>query len=242
MRWVIAFCAAVALCGRGEAEPVTVFAAASLKTALDEISTEYEAATGQDIAMSFAGSSVLARQIQQGAPADLFISANEAWMDVLAKDGVIDASSRLDLVGNRLVLVAHAGAAGDIAAALEYGRVAMALVDAVPAGIYGKAALTSMGLWQGTAPRVVQADNVRAALAFVALGEVPHGIVYATDAAVEPRVTVVGTFAETSHPPIRYPAALITDAKPEAAAFLDYLSGAKAWAVFERLGFTRPEG
>ncbi len=248
MRWVRAVLAAVLMVGPVWIGPVwagqvTVFAAASLKTALDEIAETYEAATGQEIALSFAGSSVLARQIQLGAPADLFVSANEAWMDVLAADGVIKTESRVDIVGNRLVLVGHRAAEpAEIGAGLAEGRVAMALVDAVPAGVYGKAALQAMGLWDVVAPRVVQADNVRAALAFVALGEVPLGIVYATDAAVDPRVSVIATFPAQTHPPIRYPAALTTGARPEAADFLVYLTGAEARTIFDRLGFARPGG
>lgn len=243
MRWVMAIMAAMLTVGPVWAGPVTVFAASSLKTALDEIAETYEAATGQEVALSFAGSSVLARQIQLGAPADIFVSANEAWMDVLADDGTIRAESRVDIVGNRLVLVGPGAVEpGDIAAALAEGRVAMALVDAVPAGIYGKAALEALGLWATVATRVVQADNVRAALAFVALGEVPLGIVYATDAAVEPRVSVIATFPADTHPPIRYPAALTADARAEASDFLAYLTGVEARAIFDRLGFARPGG
>ncbi|WP_428928073.1 molybdate ABC transporter substrate-binding protein [Marinibacterium sp. SX1] len=235
------------LAGGARAGEVTVFAAASLKTALDEIARDYADTTGDEITLSFAGSSALARQIQLGAPADLFISANEAWMDALQDDGLIQPGSRADLVGNRLVVIGHGapGAADDdlpLAEALGQGRVAMALVDAVPAGIYGKAALQSLGLWDEVSRRVVQADNVRSALAFVALGEAPAGIVYSTDAAVEPRVSVRAVFPETSHPPIRYPGALLTGADGAAKDFLAYLQGAEARAVFDRLGFSGPEG
>ncbi|MBB94333.1 MAG: molybdate ABC transporter substrate-binding protein [Rhodobacteraceae bacterium] len=224
------------------AQPVTVFAAASLKTALDDIATAYTAETGAAVTLSFAGSSALARQIQLGAPADIFISANEAWMDVLEDEGLLAPGSRLDLVGNRLVLIGHGDRpAMPLDQALAWdARIAMALVDAVPAGIYGKVALQSLGLWDAAAPRVVQADNVRAALAFVALGEAPLGIVYATDAGVEPGVSVLDVFPETSHPPIRYPAALLSDAGAGAADFLAYLQGDAAGAVFDRLGFSRP--
>ena len=242
MRSLLAMAAAALLALPAAAETVTVFAAASLKTALDEIAAGYSARMGDDVTVSFAGSSALARQIQAGAPADVFISANTDWMDRLEAEGRIAAGTRSDLLGNSIVLIAHGEvpATDDIAAALAQGRIAMALVEAVPAGIYGKAALTHMGLWDRVQTRVIQADNVRAALAFVALGEAPRGIVYATDAAVEPRVSVLATFPPDSHPPIVYPAALTADAGPEAAAFLDYLKGPEARAGFDRLGFSGP--
>jgi molybdate transport system substrate-binding protein len=232
--------------GAARAETVTVFAAASLKTAMDEIAASYAAATGDTATVSLAGSSALARQIQQGAPADVFISANAAWMDVLEQDGRIAPGTRFDLVRNRLVLVAHgAGAAPveigpglDLAGLLGGRRLAMALVAAVPAGIYGKAALESLGLWQQAEPLVAQADNVRAALALVALGEAPYGIVYATDAVAEPRVSVAGIFPDDSHPPIIYPAAAIAGRDtPAARRFLDHLRGPQARAALERQGF-----
>lgn len=179
-------------------------------------------------------------QIQLGAPADLFVSANTAWMDVLEDDGLIAPDTRVTLASNRLVLIGGAGhAPADIAATLDEGRIAMALVDAVPAGIYGKAALQALDLWDAVADRVIQTDNVRAALAFVARGEVPLGIVYATDAAVDPSVSVIATFPADSHPRILYPAAAVHPAK--ARAFLAYLTGPQAQAVFDRLGFVRVE-
>ncbi|MEQ8966140.1 MAG: molybdate ABC transporter substrate-binding protein [Azospirillaceae bacterium] len=226
---------------------VTVFAAASTKTALDEIVERFDAETGHTARVSFAGSSALARQIQQGAPADVFISANPDWMDRLEADGLIVAESRFDLLGNSIVLIAHGGETApvalgpgpDLADMLGDGRLAMALVDAVPAGIYGKAALESLGLWQSVAPKVAQADNVRAALALVATGEAPMGIVYATDATAEDDVTVVATFPPDTHPPIVYPAAAVAGREsPAAARFLDYLRGPAARAAFERQGFT----
>jgi molybdate transport system substrate-binding protein len=229
------------------AAEVTVFAAASMKNAMDEISARYAEETGNTAVVSLAGSSALARQIQAGAPADVFISANTDWMDSLEQDGLIDTESRVDLLGNSIVLVAHApdaapvtiGAALPLAEMLGEDRLAMALVDAVPAGIYGKAALTSLGLWDGVAPKVAQADNVRAALALVATGEAPLGIVYATDAAAEPDVTVLGTFPEGSHVPITYPAATLADGDATIAQeFLDYLQGPVAREAFERQGFT----
>jgi len=228
------------------AESVTVFAAASLKTAMDEIAAGFAEAGGDRATLSFAGSSALARQIQQGAPADVFVSANAAWMDVLEENGRIAPGTRFDLVRNRLVLIAHGadaprveiGPALDLPGLLAGDRLAMALVSAVPAGIYGKAALESLGLWEGVAPLVAQADNVRAALALVALGEAPYGIVYATDAAAEPRVSVAGVFAEDSHPPIIYPAAAIAGRDtPAARRFLDYLRGDTARAALAGQGF-----
>nr|WP_230981765.1 molybdate ABC transporter substrate-binding protein [Ruegeria pomeroyi] len=236
-----ALACALLLAGPARAEQITVFAAASLKTALDDIAAGFEATTGNSVALSFAGSSVLARQIGLGAPAQIFISANPEWMDWLAEQGRIDPTSRRDLVSNRLVLIAPAGHApshplADLAAGP--GRIAMALVEAVPAGIYGKAALTHLDLWDQLAPRVVQTDNARAALALVATGAVPYGIVYATDAQAEPRVMPLYTFDTDTHPPIRYPAALVTGQDSAAArALLDHLASAEARAILFRHGF-----
>ncbi len=238
--------AAVAASGAW-AEQVTVFAAASMKTAMDEITARYAEETGNTARVSFAGSSALARQIQAGAPADVFISANPGWMDALESDGLIDDATRTDLLGNSLVLIAHDAKANPVeitpdlplAEMLGESHLAMALVEAVPAGIYGKAALGSLGLWDAVAPKVAQADNVRAALALVATGEAPLGIVYATDARAEPGATVLGTFPEGSHAPITYPAARIRDGDSAVAdAFLAYLQGPVARAAFERQGFT----
>ncbi|WP_193141476.1 MULTISPECIES: molybdate ABC transporter substrate-binding protein [unclassified Meridianimarinicoccus] len=229
-------------CGAARAEEVTVFAAASLKTALDEVATGWEATTGHDLRAAYAGSSGLARQIAQGAPAEVFLSANTAWMDWLEAEGAIDPVSRRALLGNRLVLVGPTGAApldlSGLTRDLGEGRLAMALVDAVPAGIYGRAALENLGLWAELQSQVVEADNVRAALALVALGAAQMGIVYGTDAQAEPRVAVRAEFDPRSHPPILYPAALMPDASAAAAAFLTYLSGPEASAVFARHGFT----
>jgi len=228
------------------ADDVTVFAAASMANAMAEIETWFEAATEYDLVVSLAGSSVLARQIQQGAPADIFISANPGWMDVLEQDALLEPGSRIDLLTNRLVLIAadadtpavRIGPDTDLAGLLGPGRLAMAMVDSVPAGLYGKAALERLGLWEGLAPQVAQADNVRAAMAFVATGAAPFGIVYASDAVASPDVTVVGTFAADLHPPIIYPAAkLASRDTPAKAAFMDYLRGAHARAAFERQGF-----
>ncbi|CTQ33364.1 Molybdate-binding periplasmic protein precursor [Jannaschia rubra] len=229
------------------ADTVTVFAAASMKNAMDEIATAWQAETGHTLAVSLAGSSELARQIEQDAPADVFISANADWMDRLQDDGLIDADSRFDLLGNALVLVAHGDEAApvqiapgfDLMGLLGDGRLAMAMVDAVPAGIYGRAALDRLGIWDEVAPQVAQADNVRAALAFVATGEAPMGIVYATDAVASDDVTVVGTFPADGHPPIVYPAASVAASdSPLKGDVLDFLRGDAARAAFARQGFT----
>ena len=228
------------------ASDVTVFAAASLKSALDAVAAAWMEETGNTARLSYAGSSLLAQQIRQGAPADVYISASTDWMDVLMKEGLIQTDTRRDLLGNSLVLIAHGqdhplvvlGPETDLSAMLGDGKLAMALVDSVPAGIYGKAALTSLGLWPSVAPKVAQADNVRAALALVATAEAPLGIVYATDAAADNHVTVVATFPEASHPPIIYPIALTTSAtSPVAADFLGFVESETAAAIFRAQGF-----
>lgn len=228
------------------AEEITVFAAASLTNAMAEVERRFEADSGHEITVSLAGSSALARQIQRGAPADIFISANPGWMDALAQDGLLEPGTRVDLLTNSIVLVAHGPDAApvdigpdmDLVGLLDDGRLAMALVDAVPAGIYGKAALETLGVWADVQPRVAQTNNVRAALALVALGEAPYGIVYATDAVAEDGVTAVGTFPADTHPPIVYPAAGIAgNTGPATTAFLSFLGGPAARAVFEDEGF-----
>lgn len=229
------------------ADDVLVFAAASLKTALDAVADDWRAQTGKGLTISYAGSSQLARQIEQGAPADIFISASGGWMDYLQSAELISADSRTDLVGNQLVLVAH-GAAGvgieldahfDLTGLLGDEKLAMALVDAVPAGIYGKQALSSLGLWDAVASRVAQADNVRAALALVAAGEAPYGIVYASDAVSDHRVSVVGIFPEGSHDPIVYPAARVAASiNADAGLFLEALRSPSALAHFRAQGFS----
>lgn len=226
------------------AEQITVFAAASLRTALEEIAADWQANSGHRAVMSFAGSAVLARQIAAGAPADVFLSANAAWMDWLEGQGRIDSTSRADLLGNRLVLIGPAGAAPvtlspdlPLVQMLDGGRLAMALTEAVPAGIYGKAALAHFGLWDAVQPHVAQADNVRAALAYVATGAAPLGVVYASDALAEPRVAIIAQFPPQSHPMIRYPAARVAGSGSVASAFLDHLRSAPARAAFARNGF-----
>jgi molybdate transport system substrate-binding protein len=228
------------------ADTVTVFAAASLKDALDEVGRAYIARTGNALVISYAASSTLARQIGAGAPADVFISADSDWMDYLQTRDLIRNGSRRDLLRNRLVLIAPSNSTAQLkiapgfplAAALAGGKLAMAETSSVPAGKYGKAALTSLGVWKDVESSVVSADDVRVALKYVALGEARFGIVYSTDAAVEPRVKVIDTFPETTHPPIVYPAALVVAGKsPEAAAFFTSLSEPAARAIFSMYGF-----
>jgi len=225
--------------------PVVVFAAASLKNALDDVKTAWEHKTGKSAVVDYAASNALAKQIEQGAPADIFVSADRDWMQYLSDKGLTRKASERDLLGNRLVLVAPAASAVqlrietgfDLAGALGDGRLAMCN-SAVPAGKYGAAALQSLGVWTIVQAHLAQADNVRAALALVARGEAPLGIVYATDAAAEPAVRVVDTFPENTHPPIIYPAALLRDSKqPAAEDFLKFMESPKARPLFEKQGF-----
>jgi molybdate transport system substrate-binding protein len=227
-------------------DPV-VFAAASLKNALDAIAGDWRRETGKHATISYAASSTLAKQIENGAPADLFISADRDWMDFLEHSNLIDAKSRVDLLGNRLVLIAPKDSkidllirpGFDLAGALGGGRLAMADPASVPAGLYGKAALETLGVWPSVASRIAAAENVRAALLLVARGEAPLGIVYQTDAAAEPGVRVVATFPPGTHPPIVYPMALTAaSANPDAPALAAYLRGPAAGARFEAQGFT----
>jgi molybdate transport system substrate-binding protein len=222
-----------------------VFAAASLKNALDAAVEDYSKTTGKAVTVSYAASSALAKQIEQGAPADVFFSADLDWMDHLQGKDLIAADSRVTLLGNEIVLVAPATSDVSVtiapnfplADALSGGKLAMALTASVPAGKYGKAALESLGVWDSVAASVAEAENVRAALALVSRGEAALGIVYATDAEADPGVKVVGTFPADSHPPILYPVALTKSAKPDAGAFLDYLTSPAAKPHFEGQGF-----
>jgi molybdate transport system substrate-binding protein len=230
------------------AENVTVFAAASLKDALDDLAAQYEKTKGDKLVISYAASSALAKQIESGAPADLFMSADLAWMDYLAQRKLIDPASRVDLLKNRIALVAPADSTVKVeivkgfplASLLGNGRLAMADPDSVPAGKYGKAALEALGVWSSVEAKVARGENVRAALVFVSRGEAPLGIVYTTDAAADKKVRIVGVFPENTHPPIIYPVALIAGRKGSApAAFLDYLKSPAAHATFEKYGFGR---
>jgi molybdate transport system substrate-binding protein len=230
-----------------ESGPIVVFAAASLKNAFDEIATGWTAKSGVEVKTSYAASSALAKQIEEGAPAELFISADLDWMDYVEKKNLVQAGTRGNLLGNAIVLVAPKDwTKGDVkiepnfplAALLGDGRLAIANVAAVPAGKYGKAALEKLDVWNSVTSKVAEAENVRAALALVARGEAPLGIVYRTDAAAEPGVKIVGTFPEDSHPPIVYPAALLVNSKgARADEFLRYLTGSEARAAFEKNGF-----
>jgi molybdate transport system substrate-binding protein len=233
---------------RAQSRPILVFAAASLKTALDGVATQWRQETGKHVTISYAASSTLAKQIENGAPADLFISADEDWMDYLQQRELIDVKTRIDLLGNRLVLIAprdsteHVAIAPGfpLAALLREGHLAMADPGGVPAGRYAKAALSALGVWQAIAGRIAAAENVRAALLLVARGEAPLGIVYRTDAAAEPAVRIVGTFPADSHPPIVYPMALTLAASPDARVFAAYLRGPAARALFAAQGFIMP--
>jgi molybdate transport system substrate-binding protein len=224
---------------------VLVFAAASLTNVLGELSPMWEKRSGITVKLSFAASSVLARQIEAGGEADVFVSADQEWMDYLQTRDLLDVASRRDLVGNRLVLIAPADSkvALTIApgfplfAALGGGRLSTGDPDTVPAGRYARAALMSLGAWDDVAGRLVRADNVRSAMMFVARGEAPLGIVYTTDALVDRKVRIVDTFPVDSHKPITYPAACTPGARAEAASYLAFLAGAEAAPVWKRYGF-----
>jgi molybdate transport system substrate-binding protein len=228
-------------------DDVLVFAAASLQTALDELVGPVQRATGARIRVSYAGSSALARQLESGAPAQLFISADLDWMTYLADRRLVKAESRVNLLGNRLVLIAPRSKpatlkiAPGFALSAALGRERLALADpaSVPAGKYARAALTTLGVWDSVAGRIAAAENVRAALLLVSRGEAPLGIVYHTDALADPGVVIVDTFAEGTHPPIVYPAALTPAASPASARVLEFLKTDAARAVFEKHGFSR---
>jgi molybdate transport system substrate-binding protein len=230
------------------AKDIVIFAAASLKNALDEAAAAWAKETGKPAPrISYAASNTLAKQIEQGAPADIFISADLGWMDYVAARNLIRPESRVSLLANRIALIAPAESPAkvtlapgvDLSPALAAGRLAMGNVDAVPAGKYGKAALQKLGGWDKVKDHVAQADNVRAALLLVARGESPLGIVYTTDAAAEPRVKVIATFPEETHPPIIYPAVVLKDStNSDAAGFLAWLRSAGPKAAFEKQGFT----
>ena len=225
---------------------IVVFAAASLTDAMQELGRDYTNATGTKVEMSFAASSILARQVEGGAQTDIFLSADAEWMDYLDQRGLIQRSTRHELVGNRLVLVAPADSTLQLKiqpgfpllAALRGGRLATADPDSVPLGRYARAALSSLGVWNQMADHLVRADNARGALAFVASGEAPLGIVYRTEALIEKRVRIVDLFPATTHPRIAYQVALTTTGNAKAAAFVRFLQSASAGRTFERYGFT----
>ncbi len=243
---IVALVLSTALPMSASAADITVFAAASLKTALDQIAADWQKATGNHVTISYDSSAKLAKQIQQGAPADLFISASKQWMDTLSDANLIKPDSRKTILGNTLILIAAEKTAAkvdiakgfDLATLVGDSKLAMGLVDSVPAGQYGKEALTNLGLWDAVEPKVAQAENVRAALKLVDTGEAAFGIVYASDAVSDDKVAVIGTFPEDSHKPILYPAAVTaTNTAPEAQAFLDDLTTDAAAAVFTAQGF-----
>jgi molybdate transport system substrate-binding protein len=226
---------------------LTVFAAASMKNALDEASAAYTAKSGVKIVASYAASSALAKQLEQGAPADIFISADTDWMDYSTAKKTITDSTRVNLLGNKIVLIAPKdskignvtiGQGFDLAKLAGDGKIATGDVKAVPVGKYAKAALEKLGSWQAAEPKFAMAESVRAALALVARGEAVLGIVYETDAKVEPGVKVVGSFPADSHPAIIYPVAATTTAKADAAGYLAFLRSATAKSIFEKYGFT----
>ena len=223
-----------------------VFAAASMKTALDAVADAWNATSGKIVKISYGSSATLAKQIAQGAPADIFISADLEWMDYLEKDNLIRKETRRNRFGNKLVLIAPADsninleiAKGfDLAGAAGDGRIAVCLIDSCPAGIYAKEALESLGVYAAAEPKLAQTEHVRGALSLVARGEAALGIVYATDARADPAVKVIGTFPESSHSPIIYPVALVASStNQDAAFFLSFLASQAATKIFVEQGF-----
>jgi molybdate transport system substrate-binding protein len=229
-------------------QEILVFAAASLTNVLDEIGAAYTQQTRQPVKFAYAASSALARQLEAGARADVFFSADLEWMDYVQARGLIDRTARRNVVGNRLALVAPADSKIELkiapgfplAQALGNGRLATGDPQSVPVGKYARSSLTSLRVWNDVADRLVRADNVRSALAFIARGETPLGIVYETDAKVEKRVRVVDFFPADSHPPIVYPVAVTAQARPAARQFIDFLQSAPAQEAFKKYGFQDP--
>jgi molybdate transport system substrate-binding protein len=229
------------------AKPLTVFAAASLKESLDEAARTYEKQTGTPVRISYAASSALARQIEQGAPADVFFSADLEWMDYLQQRRKIDPASRRNLLGNQLALVAPKNSStqvdlkkpASLSAALGNGRLALGQTRSVPAGKYARASLESLGAWNSVKSKLAESESVRAALMLVARGETPLGVVYVSDAKAEPAVRVVAVFPDDSHPAIVYPVASLRDSRhPQTGAFVRWLSSPAARGIFQRRGFT----
>lgn len=247
-RWIIGLglaCLALQAPAHAAASTITVFAASSLTEAVGDLARAFEHASGLRVKTSFAASSALARQIVSGAPADLFISADTAWMDDLQSRGLIRTASRCNLAGNSLVLIAPAasrvrltiGPHFPIGAALGGGRLAIGDPDSVPVGRYSRAALTALGVWPEVSAHLVRADNVRVALEFVARGEVPLGIVYQTDAIIDPAVRIVGEFPAGTHAPIVYPAALTVSAHAGTGRLLAFMRGPAGATIFKKYGF-----
>ncbi len=247
---ILVLCASIAGAPQPAAaqESITVFAAASLRNALDDADAAFTKATGIKVVVSYEATSTLAKQIEQGAPADVFISADLRWMDYATEHKLIKPDTRVNLLGNRLVLIAPADskfdkvaiAKGfDIAKLAGDGRIAVADVKAVPAGLYAKAALENLGVWAAAEPKLAMAENVRATLAFVARGETPIGIVYETDAKIEPKVKIVGIFPDGSYPPVTYPvAATAATTNSAIARYLNFLRSPSAKTTFEKYGFS----
>ena len=243
-KWLGIMLLAMATLANAE-DKVTIFAAASLTNALSEVSAQYEKTNATKIVHSFAASSTLAKQIEAGAPADIFMSADAKWMNYLGEKKLIDPASRRDLLGNKLVLIAPKGKAFavkfdkgfDFAKAFD-GRICTGDIDSVPAGIYAKQSLTFLNWWDGVKTRIVGAQDVRGALAFVERGECAAGIVYETDAKISGKVEIVGTFPEDSHLPIVYPLAFVAGAKNMNRDYYDYLQKPEALAIFSRYGFS----
>jgi len=232
------------------AQNLTVLAAASLREALDEVAAQFQRASGNKVALSYAASSALAKQIENGAPADMFISADLDWMDYLDQRKLLRAGTRMNLLRNRLVLIAPAESRVQVEIKAGFaldkllgdGKLSMADPDSVPAGKYGKAALEKLGAWSAVERKVARGDNVRTALNFVSRGEAPLGIVFETDAFAEKKVRVVARFPQDAHPPIIYPAAAVAASKHAATpAFLNYLKSGEARAIFEKYGFSRDQ-
>jgi len=224
-----------------------VFAAASMKTALDAVAASWKPESGKAPSIVYASSAVLAKQIEQGAPADIFISADLQWMDYLDKAKLIKSGTRRNLLGNALVLIEPADASTtlkiapgfDLAGATGDGKIAVCTIASCPGGIYAKQALEKLGVFEKVEPKLAQADNIRNALTLVSRGEAKYGIVYATDAKADPKVKVVGIFPEATHAPIVYPVALVETSKnPDAASFLAYLSSQAATKILKGQGFT----
>ena len=232
---------------KSQDKSITVFAAASMKNALDDVDAAFTAKTGVKVVASYAASSALMKQIEQGAPADIFVSADLKWMDYGVEKKVIKDDTRVNLLGNRLVLIAAKdskignvtiGPGFDLAKLAGDGRIATGDVRAVPVGLYAKAALEKLGAWAAAEPKMAMAENVRAALVLVARGEAPLGIVYETDAKVEPGVKIVGVFPDDSHEPIVYPVAATINARPDTAQYLAFLRSLAAKPIFEGYGFS----
>jgi len=244
--WIVALAQVGAVHADAPKKPeLLVLAAASLTNVLDDLTADWQKTSGVTVKLSFAASSVLARQIEAGGKADVFVSADQEWMDYLQSRGLIEKPTRRNLVGNRLVLIAPADSKIELkiapgfplGAALGGGRLATGDPDTVPVGRYARSALISLGLWDEIQDRLVRADNVRSAMMFVARGEVPLGIAYTTDAMADPKVRIVDTFPASTHAPITYPAAIVNGGRSEARSFIEFLGSAGARDTWKKFGF-----